>query len=617
YTDNASINDWTIRNLNPSKTYEYTITPQCQTLQGQATDIATFVTPSSFRADANCDTPVATTTGLPKTARAMLLPGEEYAGKGGKLKLIMDQVTKQSNGKFSGVGSSNFGFFPAMFAVEVTDLAVDMDGKLLDGKLKTITYGVYVIDAATYAQAEQTLNFAGTLLNGNPPSDANLAILQDTLRSIRNLPPAAAALIQQGIADIKSGNTASGKATVQQGLAQAKTELSRSANKGGNVIGGGNSNGKELKPLAGLNIRFSNAPESAYGFDAKVHDELASTYEQENGTYIPWKAIESGRTDPLLVTVSISGSRIKRDSIRYATQSGARIPLVNNRLSPVGASEGIKTELYALYPTTGSGTQNVAQVNLVGYTKEINTVVIVPLGADLPMSGQAITDSLNRIFGQAVAGFSVEVKPVFRPSGWNGTVSIGGTGMLSAYTPSQRNIINAYKASTSDFSTSKYYIFVGGTPSDPSIKGYMPRARKYGFIFDRNTTAKTLAHELGHGVFHLQHAFDEKSLPREGDNLMSYGTGTRLHKYQWDKVHNPELVIGVLEEDSSGMLRTIFNSKYIILENKFKDKVTKTGGGRVDFLTPEAIAYAEGKLAELDKLGKKTYIYLSYKTLPK
>lgn len=43
----------------------------------------------------------------------------------------------------------------------------------------------------------------------------------------------------------------------------------------------------------------------------------------------------------------------------------------------------------------------------------------------------------------------------------------------------------------------------------------------------------TLAHELGHGAFGLRHPFDEHSLDKnEKDNLMSYGGGRELFKYQ-------------------------------------------------------------------------------------
>jgi hypothetical protein len=66
--------------------------------------------------------------------------------------------------------------------------------------------------------------------------------------------------------------------------------------------------------------------------------------------------------------------------------------------------------------------------------------------------------------------------------------------------------------------------------------------------------ARTLAHEIGHGAFVLEHSFDAHpdDLPQhQTDNLMDYANGTHLYKWQWDLIHDP---VGVpfLEGDGDG-----------------------------------------------------------------
>ena len=53
--------------------------------------------------------------------------------------------------------------------------------------------------------------------------------------------------------------------------------------------------------------------------------------------------------------------------------------------------------------------------------------------------------------------------------------------------------------------------------------------------------SQTIAHELGHGAFKLQHPFDEFTDYRQGtdsDNIMDYYDGDSLRKYQWDLIQN-------------------------------------------------------------------------------
>jgi hypothetical protein len=88
----------------------------------------------------------------------------------------------------------------------------------------------------------------------------------------------------------------------------------------------------------------------------------------------------------------------------------------------------------------------------------------------------------------------------------------------------------------------------------------VPRSKQCGFIFltgqekDAAQLVRTMAHELGNGAFTLEHTFADYTALAQGstDNLMDYGTGTTLWKYQWDRIHSPRIVLGVFESDEAG-----------------------------------------------------------------
>jgi len=65
---------------------------------------------------------------------------------------------------------------------------------------------------------------------------------------------------------------------------------------------------------------------------------------------------------------------------------------------------------------------------------------------------------------------------------------------------------------------------------------------------------RTLAHELLHGAYALEHTFAAypELTPGSTDNVMDYGSGFHLHKYQWDLIHNPERHLGWFDEDEEG-----------------------------------------------------------------
>jgi hypothetical protein len=107
---------------------------------------------------------------------------------------------------------------------------------------------------------------------------------------------------------------------------------------------------------------------------------------------------------------------------------------------------------------------------------------------------------------------------------------------------------------------------IGNPPSEANVEGDMPLASQFGYLFSQSNH-RTIAHEVGHGAFNLEHPFSRggRDSFAEGaltDNLMDYTQGTNFAKLQWDQTRIPGLVIGLLQGDKDGML-SIQKDEYV------------------------------------------------------
>ena len=121
-------------------------------------------------------------------------------------------------------------------------------------------------------------------------------------------------------------------------------------------------------------------------------------------------------------------------------------------------------------------------------------------------------------------------------------------GDLTDYSLSQQKIINAYK-STGKVANDTYYVFITNAKSNTGQGGYMALGGQFGFVFDQ--TARTLAHELGHGIFKLAHPFKKK---QQGNvpSLMDYTSDEDLLFADWKQINDPAFKVGIFQGQSEG-----------------------------------------------------------------
>lgn len=62
---------------------------------------------------------------------------------------------------------------------------------------------------------------------------------------------------------------------------------------------------------------------------------------------------------------------------------------------------------------------------------------------------------------------------------------------------------------------------------------------------------------------------------------MDYNDGKRLHKYQWDYIHNPEGGLYLFQDEDEGAMVSYDNNKIIEVINKIKQNNLKIGRAHV------------------------------------
>ncbi len=323
-------------------------------------------------------------------------------------------------------------------------------------------------------------------------------------------------------------------------------------------------------------VTFIPSQNQSYGFDAKDAQSYTNDYEHGNilsEVYLaPWKAVAVGQTDPVAVKLSMPGEDNTEvagewyDKIVFkkmaATQAAVAGPEERTiRVNGLLHQQAEPLEAYYQY-SDGSG-ELVGKLNVVAYDRIQKKLIIVPVnGYRCPYPAATIQQELNNIFGQAAVNWQVTIDPDLPvESIRNKKFEDGGTGLLSKYTGHMKEVFRVYENKRAKIDKETMYIFLVGNAENTRKEGFMPPKKNCGFLFiDQLAVSdnfhKVLAHELGHGAFHLKHPWSEKYIPegsQQYNNLMDYTrNGTRLHKYQWDLLHNPAPMLGLFQGEDEG-----------------------------------------------------------------
>ena len=318
-------------------------------------------------------------------------------------------------------------------------------------------------------------------------------------------------------------------------------------------------------------VRFERG-QGKYAFDDGKEEwyqksvKLDRFYKPFAKDYIaPWKLIPEGETD--VVTARYEGKK-SIDVSKLVFTSDAKSPAL-----PASYDETSRTWSIKL-PSVASGAaydvfavyegEVLGKLHVVSYVKQQHKVTLVPIN-DATFDKAQIERELNTVYTPMGIDFDVEVDERMRGD-YSWEVSSEQDKLLSLVGKSfwgydkelkesteMLRLQQAYQAKAGTLEGAYLFVLDGakGLSSDTAfLQGEMPRKSRFGYIFAGNSPyteeiVRTIAHELGHGLFTLQHTFDSeyagKKSQKTSSNLMDYAKGTSLAAFQWNIMANPAI----------------------------------------------------------------------------
>lgn len=343
---------------------------------------------------------------------------------------------------------------------------------------------------------------------------------------------------------------------------------------------GVNSNGEVAQLTAqGIKVEFIDDTNYTYGFD-----QIPSGQESRLGTYYtqikdaqgnPYniinKSVRNGDSEVIKAKVTITDSNLSVSDLVIKTVHGENIEYeISGNEITLHLNGYYSFEHENIYVTIQPKKNNTDKQTVAGIfslwhlaNKDVN-LTIIPVNGALSLSESELALKMNNIFKKASVTFNVSVASEISIN--KNTVAVGSSGAFSHYTGDQMGIIQKLK-SRGTTNPKSYYVFVLGKdirPSGNNAAGFMPLKRQFGFVFSSNlsqekegktTLEGTLSHELGHGVFALEHPFSELGTTKGGtDWLMDYGNGMRLSHLDWAQIHNPGFKLYLFQSDEDATL---------------------------------------------------------------
>ncbi|MCG8700746.1 MAG: hypothetical protein MI922_22020, partial [Bacteroidales bacterium] len=397
---------------------------------------------------------------------------------------------------------------------------------------------------------------------------------------------------------------------------------------------------------------FTDASDSKFGFDAwdENNNSIKGQYEavQLNGKeyMIPYKSVAVNKTDKIY-TQAIP--RVKNGAITDSLQF-----TLGSLKATVQSKNGLKSYQLQLPSKTMEGserlnatfalndkTYDAGYVNVIGYPEKSFEVVLVPVEnktgkGSTSASRMQIKTALDTIYAQAAVSWTVSEDDPIKVADINlQNFNAGDNELLSMYTDDMQQLVKTYQSERKNYDKNKYYIFLIPNSNKAGLFARMPLTSNFGFFFTKNLSdadkmAHTMAHELGHGAFHLYHTFSDKNQYTQTrgntDNLMDYDNnlGTQLYKYQWDLVHNPEsMVFSFMQDETEGETTSdkyilfeefdLFNNNELILLTKKQLKFTYN---QIDDDGEHELKSAKWQINDGEKTSSTSELIINEESLP-
>lgn len=366
----------------------------------------------------------------------------------------------------------------------------------------------------------------------------------------------------------KAGNiwTVDENGTVTQNGKVAEGGASNSTNTDG-VTGSGNNATVNQYTAKGIKIVWEENSSGKYAYDIQEKTKLPAdkypSVKDADGSpvSVPYKATVNKQTELFNAKVSITDPALKDAKIIFKTLSvGKAIEATelnktdterNYQLKLVGAFDYAEEEVIAvLMPKDAKDKQQViSSFRLIHLSPKTVDVSLVPLDANSQSKLQSQGDKLNQIYKKIGINFNVKKEPVLDVSTIvsGDTINSEDADLMSTYSPQQQQINALYKGTDA-----RYVLFVTDKKSSTGQNGYMRLNGQFGYVYN-NAQDKTGAHELGHGIFKLEHPWKAYGTTQSATPLlMDYSTGEELSHLDWKQINDPAFKLYTFQSQSSG-----------------------------------------------------------------
>ena len=289
--------------------------------------------------------------------------------------------------------------------------------------------------------------------------------------------------------------------------------------------------------------------------------------------YLYQAVSEQDKTDYVLATLKVSGKASgSKPKLVFKANASTLVRAVDSTM--VGGNRAYILELKAF---NSAGRNEISAVlkgakptdkdQVIGAMMQVDIkenpaqkVVVVPVnGASVPSN---IETKVNEIYQGTGGSFKISIAENYQLPDRK-TLDCGKSGWFANYTDDQNAFIAQYAAQHPLQDSQRYVFVMKDIAPSRSLSGFMPLGRQVGFLFPASTGEeakpgaldKLLAHELGHGVYELQHPWENSNIPKGStDWLMDYDDGTKLPYIHWEQISHPKFIVPFLKGDASGEL---------------------------------------------------------------
>ena len=185
--------------------------------------------------------------------------------------------------------------------------------------------------------------------------------------------------------------------------------------------------------------------------------------------------------------------------------------------------------------------------------KNVN-LSLVPLDKASEAILDTIAENIHNTYSKAGINFDIKKQSVLDISTiTTKDIDTPDDNPLSHYSKMQQSINRLYPAKINE-----YVLFITEKASSTGQKGFMPLGGQYGYVY-KSKDKNTPAHELGHGVFRLEHPWSNKLIktPQAATNLlMDYAGGAELSHFDWKQINDPKIKIYAFQKQAEGSYET-------------------------------------------------------------